>query len=74
MNNNDQLPFVEIWTDGSAIPNPGAGGWGVLIRQDGQEQELSGEVVGITTNNSMELTAAIQGLKALSQRSRVMDL
>lgn len=61
---------VEIFTDGACKGNPGAGGWGVLLRMGDREKELSGGEAD-TTNNRMELTAAIRGLAALTQPCRV---
>lgn len=59
------LPFVEIYTDGSCSPNPGPGGWGVvIIPGKGKKRELSGKASG-TTNNRMELQAALEALKSL---------
>jgi len=55
---------VEIYTDGACKGNPGPGGWGVLLRMGGHEKELSGGEPD-TTNNRMEMTAAIRGLNAL---------
>ena len=55
---------VQIVTDGSCIGNPGPGGWACILRCDSEERELSGGEAQ-TTNNRMELTAAINGLKAL---------
>ena len=55
---------VEIFTDGACKGNPGPGGWGVLLRIGSHEKELSGGEPD-TTNNRMELTAAIKGLNAL---------
>lgn len=55
---------VEIWTDGACSPNPGAGGWGVILRFGEHEKELCGGEFD-TTNNRMELQAAIEGFKAL---------
>ncbi len=55
---------VEIFTDGACKGNPGPGGWGVLLRMGKHEKELSGGEAD-TTNNRMELTAAIRGLEAL---------
>jgi ribonuclease HI len=55
---------VEITTDGSCLGNPGPGGWACVLRSDGQERVLHGGVAD-TTNNRMELTAAIEGLRAL---------
>lgn len=57
---------VEIFTDGACRGNPGPGGWGVLLRYNGVERELYGGEHG-TTNNRMELTAAIEGLRALKE-------
>jgi len=57
---------VEIFTDGACKGNPGRGGWGVLLRMGGHEKELSGGEAH-TTNNRMELTAAIRGLAALKE-------
>ena len=55
---------VEIFTDGACSGNPGAGGWGVILRCRGVEKELSG-AERETTNNRMEMTAVIEALKAL---------
>ncbi|MBD5142670.1 MAG: ribonuclease HI [Ruminococcus sp.] len=55
---------VEIFTDGACSGNPGAGGWGAVLRYEEHEKELSGGEAN-TTNNRMELTAVIQALKAL---------
>lgn len=56
--------MIEIWTDGSCLGNPGPGGWAALIRQDGKDTELSGSEKA-STNNRMELMAAIVALEAL---------
>ena len=61
---------VEIWTDGSSRGNPGPGGWAALLRFRGREREIGG-CEAHTTNNRMELSAAIHGLEALRRRSRV---
>lgn len=61
---------VEIFTDGACSGNPGPGGWGVVLRYGGREKELSGGERD-TTNNRMELTAAIEGLSALKEPCRV---
>lgn len=61
---------VEVYTDGACTGNPGPGGWGVILRYRGRERELSG-YEPLTTNNRMELTAAIQGLNALKEPCRV---
>ncbi len=66
-------PFVEIYTDGACSPNPGVGGWGVVLiswAHDGARKELSGGEYD-TTNNRMELMAAIEGLRALKRPCRV---
>ncbi|GGO94633.1 ribonuclease HI [Stakelama pacifica] len=65
-----ELPHVEIATDGACKGNPGPGGWGVLLRSGDTEKELSGGERN-TTNNRMELMAAIQGLNALKRPCRV---
>ena len=65
------LPKVEIFTDGACKGNPGPGGWGAILRAaNGKERELSGGE-SPTTNNRMELTAAIEALNALSKPCRV---
>ena len=64
------LPFVEIATDGACKGNPGPGGWGALLRFGTKEKEMSG-AEALTTNNRMELMAAIRGLSALKQPCRV---
>ncbi|MBD2859890.1 ribonuclease HI [Spongiibacter sp. KMU-158] len=61
---------VEIFTDGACKGNPGPGGWGVLLRYQGTEKPLYGGEAN-TTNNRMELTAAIEGLKALKRSCQV---
>ena len=65
-----EMPHVEIATDGACKGNPGRGGWGALIRMGEREKELSGGEPD-TTNNRMELMAAIQALKALKRPCRV---
>ncbi|WNO53325.1 ribonuclease HI [Stakelama saccharophila] len=64
------LTHVEIATDGACKGNPGPGGWGAVIRAAGHEKELAGGEAN-TTNNRMELTAAIQALNALTRPCRV---
>jgi len=64
------LKNVEIFTDGACRGNPGPGGWGVLLRYGEHERELYGGEAD-TTNNRMELQAAIEGLRALSEPCRV---
>ena len=61
---------VAMYTDGACSGNPGPGGWGVLIVHDGRETELSG-AENPTTNQRMELTAPIEGLRALPGRRAV---
>ena len=61
---------VEIYTDGACRGNPGPGGWGALLRANGKERELCGGELH-TTNNRMELTAAIEALTALSRPCEV---
>lgn len=61
---------VEAFTDGACRGNPGPGGWGVLLRYRGQERELYGGEAH-TTNNRMELEAAIRALEALKRPCRV---
>ena len=61
---------VELFTDGACSGNPGPGGWGAILRYKGKEKELSGGEED-TTNNRMELTAAIMGLSALKEPCKV---
>lgn len=62
---------VEIFTDGACRGNPGPGGWGALLRYKGKEKNIYGAELE-TTNNRMELTAAIMGLKALTRFTKVI--
>lgn len=62
---------VELFTDGACRGNPGPGGWGALLRYKGREKMLYGGEAD-TTNNRMELMAAIQGLQALTKHSDVV--
>lgn len=62
---------VEISTDGACLGNPGPGGWGAVLRYKGTEKKLSGAEEN-TTNNRMELQAAIEGLAALTRPSSVI--
>ena len=62
--------LVAIWTDGACSGNPGPGGWGAILRNGRHEKELSGGEA-LTTNNRMELTAAIAALEALKAPCRV---
>lgn len=61
---------VEIHTDGSCLGNPGPGGWAAVLRYQGRERELAGGEA-LTTNNRMELMAAIMALEALSEPCRI---
>ena len=65
-----QLPRVTIYTDGAAEPNPGAGGYGVVLLHPAKRLELS-QGFQLTTNNRMELLAVIAGLEALTKPCRV---
>jgi len=64
-------PVVELFTDGACLGNPGPGGWGALLRAGSRERELSGGEP-MTTNNRMELMAAIAGLEALTRPCEVV--
>jgi ribonuclease HI len=66
----DELPLVEMFTDGACRGNPGPGGWAALLRTAGKEREIAGGEP-LTTNNRMELMAAIEGLNALKRPCRV---
>ncbi|HEX9542791.1 MAG TPA: ribonuclease HI [Streptosporangiaceae bacterium] len=61
---------VDIFTDGACAPNPGPGGWGAILRYGGHEKEIYGGEP-VTTNNRMEIMAAIQGLESLTRPSSV---
>lgn len=60
------MKHVDLFTDGACSGNPGPGGWGAILRYNGVEKELSGGEAN-TTNNRMELSAVIFGLKALKE-------
>lgn len=62
---------IEIHTDGACLGNPGPGGWAALLRYGARERELVGGE-SLTTNNRMELMAAISGLEALTEACRVV--
>ena len=64
------LKKVEIWTDGACSCNPGPGGWAAILNYRGIEKEISGGSAN-TTNNIMELTAVIEGLKMLKEKCDV---
>ena len=61
---------VEVFTDGACLGNPGPGGWGAVLRWQGREKELAGGEP-MTTNNRMEMMAAIAALESLKRSSRV---
>ena len=63
-------PLVDIFTDGACSGNPGPGGWGAILRYNGIEKELAGGAAE-TTNNRMEMMAAIAALEALKRPARV---
>lgn len=63
-------PIVHIYTDGACLGNPGPGGWAVLLRYGQQEREIVG-AASRTTNNRMEMQAAIHALTALKQPCQV---
>jgi ribonuclease HI len=63
---SESSAIVHLFTDGACKGNPGPGGWGVVLRYNGHEKELSGGE-SHTTNNRMELMAAIEGLRALKR-------
>ncbi|MBW8010329.1 MAG: ribonuclease HI [Chloroflexi bacterium] len=65
-----KLPQITIYTDGSCEPNPGPGGWAALLLSGTSEKILTGSEAH-TTNNRMELTAAIQALNSLKQTSKI---
>ena len=62
---------IELYTDGACRGNPGPGGWGVLLRREGEDQHHCGGEIN-TTNNRMELQAAIEGLRLLNDDSDVL--
>ena len=62
---------VVIYTDGACSGNPGPGGWGAVLRYGDHERELCGGEAGPTTNNRMELMAAIQALESLTRPAEV---
>lgn len=65
------MKSIEIHTDGSCLGNPGPGGWAALLRYKGHEKELAGGEAN-TTNNRMELMAAIVALETLSEPCRIV--
>ncbi len=67
--NTIQMPEIEIYTDGSCLNNPGAGGYGAVLLYGEHRKELSGGF-SLTTNNRMEILAAIMGLRELKKNLR----
>lgn len=70
INEDKALKKVEIFTDGACKGNPGPGGWGAILRMGPHEKEMSGSDAQ-TTNNRMEMTAVIKGLRALIEPCEV---
>lgn len=66
-----ELTTVNMYTDGACSGNPGPGGWGTILRSGDYEKEFSGAEAE-TTNNKMELTAVIEGFKALKRPCKVI--
>ena len=64
------LPFVEVYTDGACSGNPGPGGWAAILRYGRHEKVITGQAKE-TTNNRMEVTAALEALRTLTKPSRV---
>ena len=71
MSKPESNKIIEIYTDGACRGNPGPGGWGAVLSSGKYRKELSGGEAGPTTNNRMELMAAIQSLEALKRPSSV---
>ena len=71
MNETNAAPAVQIYTDGACKGNPGPGGWGALLKYNGEEREMFGGEA-VTTNNRMEMMAVIEALRALKRPSRVV--
>jgi ribonuclease HI len=70
MPNPESMKHITLYTDGACSGNPGPGGWGAILRFNDTEKELNGGEAA-TTNNRMELMAAIMGLEALKEPCRV---
>ena len=66
----DSSKYIDIYTDGACSGNPGKGGWGVYLKIDNEEIEFNGSQDN-TTNNRMELTAVIEALKYLKNKSNI---
>jgi ribonuclease HI len=71
MTGQDSGKVVEIYTDGACSGNPGPGGWGAVLSYSGREKEMHGGSAELTTNNRMELMAAIEALESLTRPSVV---
>lgn len=69
-NESEEIENIEIYTDGACSGNPGKGGYGVLLKFNSKEKELS-EGFRLTTNNRMELLAVIEGLKSLKRKCNI---
>jgi len=67
---SEEAEAIDLFTDGACSGNPGPGGWGAILRWRGHEKELSGGEAA-TTNNRMEMLAAIRGLEAIKRPARV---
>ena len=67
---SEKIPDVTIYTDGGCEPNPGVGGWAAILLHEGHRKEIYGSDPD-TTNNRMELTAAIRALESLKKSCRV---
>ena len=72
---NEQQPLVHLFTDGACSGNPGPGGWAFILRHiaSGKEMEAS-DAEEETTNNRMELTAVVEGLRTLYARDAVVEI
>ncbi|GAB2934656.1 ribonuclease HI [Micromonospora polyrhachis] len=71
MTDHENQRAVDIYTDGACSGNPGPGGWGAVLRYGNTEKEIHGGEAGDTTNNRMELMAAIRALESLTRRVMV---
>jgi len=71
VNDETAAPAVHIYTDGACKGNPGPGGWGALLKYNGEEREMFGGEAS-TTNNRMEMMAVIEALRALKRPSNVI--
>jgi ribonuclease HI len=71
VNDDTAAPAVHIYTDGACKGNPGPGGWGALLKYNGEEREMFGGEAS-TTNNRMEMMAVIEALRALKRPSKVL--